>query len=167
MTSYPEDIFVVAGNRHQFDQYTKEKWEIWTKEWNNNPSNPMMYPNYIYVENEKRLIGLSKVKGFFIGTWKERDDIEEIKLRIELIKGRSPQVKQHSAKKDYDIFLNGDLLDHSEYHFGPMPIGRNSKTAWYITLYQAPPEGSSLTIKDHFGSEYKQYCLKDQTVFEF
>ena len=33
---------------------------------------------WLYLSNPKTIVGLSEVHGVFIGTWKERDDIEEI-----------------------------------------------------------------------------------------
>jgi hypothetical protein len=32
----------------------------------------------VYISNTKSLSGLSEVHGVFIGTWKEREDIEDI-----------------------------------------------------------------------------------------
>ena len=33
---------------------------------------------WVYLSNPKTIVGLSEVHGVFIGTWKERDDIEDI-----------------------------------------------------------------------------------------
>ena len=61
---------------------------------------------WVYLSNPKTIVGLSEVHGVFIGTWKERPDIEEI-LDImasmrkpgKLYTGFATAIVQHEAYK--------------------------------------------------------------------
>ena len=96
--------FVVAGN---YEQYR-------------NHINKMGYnPNeYVYVSNPMQLRGRVNLEGFYIGTWQDRSDIDEIKMIIAEIKGRSKatshgglgpstiMLKQKGAWQSYDLKSN-------------------------------------------------------------
>lgn len=70
----PDDTFyVVAGNYNEFLEYSKSKKD-------NN--------FYSYVRSREDLLGLNDIKGFFIGSYKQRKDIEEIKNKISEIKAK-------------------------------------------------------------------------------
>jgi hypothetical protein len=43
---------------------------------------------YVYVANRNTIMGLSEIKGFYIGTWRKREDIDAIKQQIDHIKQR-------------------------------------------------------------------------------
>lgn len=70
-----QEIFIVAGNYEQFVEYTSRK---------KGDGN-----FYCYVRDRTTLLGLSEVKGFYIGTWRDRPDIEEITHAIAVIKAKS------------------------------------------------------------------------------
>lgn len=74
-------IYIVAGNRQEFKRYVQEKYEYYLKQ-------AMLMPEYVYVSGPHQLLGLDKVEGFFIGTWKTRPDLHYIQNRIQLIKTR-------------------------------------------------------------------------------
>lgn len=64
---------VVAGNRNEFQYFIKKKCqELWVPGYNISMS------NFVYVAGEDQLRGYSNPQGFFIGTWKERTDLEDI-----------------------------------------------------------------------------------------
>jgi hypothetical protein len=75
-------IFVVAGTRVQYDIFIRKKCEELF--WENNTS--ILLSNFIYVDSIDKLRGYSDPHGYFIGTWCERKDIEEI---LFIIKTRS------------------------------------------------------------------------------
>lgn len=70
----PVEKYVVAGNYNQFLNYCKK-----------NSGDDVFY-TYVYGPDQLR--GLSEISGVFIGTFEERNDIEEIRLQIKLIQGR-------------------------------------------------------------------------------
>jgi hypothetical protein len=71
-------IYIVAGTYSQFKNYVITKV--------NTHDNSSEFPRYIYVHTADVLRGLSSLEGFFVGTWRERKDISEIKLAIKIIK---------------------------------------------------------------------------------
>jgi|688.fasta_scaffold2369556_1 hypothetical protein len=75
-------IFVVAGTRVQYDIFIRKKCEELYRA--NNTS--ISLSNFIYVDSIDKLRGYSGPHGYFIGTWCERKDIEEI---LFIIKTRS------------------------------------------------------------------------------
>lgn len=71
-------IYIVAGNHEEFENYVLKK------------NRQMIYKqNYIYVKNRYDLMGLTEVKGYYIGTALKRKDIKQIKQAIEYVKERS------------------------------------------------------------------------------
>ena len=73
-----KSIYIVAGTYSQFKNYVITKV--------NAHDNSSEFPRYIYVHTADVLRGLSSLEGFFVGTWRERKDISEIKLVIKTIK---------------------------------------------------------------------------------
>ena len=73
-----KSIYIVAGTYSQFKNYVITKV--------NAHDNSSEFPRYIYVHTADVLRGLSSLEGFFVGTWRERKDISEIKLAIKIIK---------------------------------------------------------------------------------
>jgi hypothetical protein len=65
-----ERKYVVAGNHAQY--------RLWLQQKGFDPH------EYVYVPTAERFRGLSNPHGFFIGTYNERNDIDEIKLQIKL-----------------------------------------------------------------------------------
>lgn len=74
-----EIIYIVAGNVHQFNDYVNKKTQEAIR-------NCTPYKKYVYVSHPDTLRGLSSIKGFFIGTWRDRNDIDEIREAISIIK---------------------------------------------------------------------------------
>lgn len=69
-------IYYVAGNFAEYKEYRsrKEKQGVDTSNWR-------------YVSTPVDLRGLSQIKGFYIGSFEDRKDIEEIRQIIDMIKG--------------------------------------------------------------------------------
>lgn len=72
-------IYIVAGNMQEFKRYVQEKYEYYLKQ-------AMLMPEYVYVGGPHTLMGLNEIEGFYIGTWKDRPDLQYIQNRIQLIK---------------------------------------------------------------------------------
>lgn len=80
-----EVIYIVAGTIDEFREYQRKKYDEYYEsvgENINNPRNIDRFPNYIFVHFPEQLRGIINLKGFFIGSWKDRYDIEEIKTII-------------------------------------------------------------------------------------
>lgn len=73
-----KSIYIVAGTYSEFKNYVITKV--------NTHDNSSEFHQYIYVHSADVLRGLSSLDGFFVGTWRERKDIPEIKLAIKIIK---------------------------------------------------------------------------------
>ena len=75
-----ETIYIVAGNRAEFDNYVHKKLaedvDNYGKE-------------YIYVRDRYTLMGLSNIKGYYIGTAFMRKDIDQIKQAIAYVKEKA------------------------------------------------------------------------------
>ena len=75
-----QETYIVAGNRAEFDNYVHKKLaedaDNYGKE-------------YIYVRDRYTLMGLSNIKGYYIGTAFMRKDIDQIKQAIAYVKERA------------------------------------------------------------------------------
>jgi hypothetical protein len=69
-----DPLFIIAGNREEFDNYVIRK--------------RMMGHNYDfrYVYDADMLRGLQRIRGFYVGSYQERIDWPEIDIVIKTIK---------------------------------------------------------------------------------
>lgn len=73
----PDDkVYVVAGTRAEFDSYRTKKMNEGSRS------------QYYYVATPEALLGLSRIKGVFVGSWRQRNDIGDIQRAIHTIKER-------------------------------------------------------------------------------
>lgn len=81
-------IYIVAGNHNEFDNYRRKKMNEYYNGVGSSPgpSNP---PEYRYVHSIGAIRGITEIKGYYIGTWRNRADIDEVKAMITIIKSRS------------------------------------------------------------------------------
>jgi hypothetical protein len=94
----PEDkIYVVAGTRVEFDFYRNRK----IQEGSNS--------HYHFVSSPDTLLGLTSIKGVFVGSWKYRTDIDEIQSRINIIK---EQMKYDAQVSTSAGFLAQEIDEH-------------------------------------------------------
>ena len=71
---------VIAGNRDQFREFIGRKAkQIWEE-----GHTSVTLSDFLYVGGPDQLRGYSNPQGFFVGTWRERNDIEQI-LNILLV----------------------------------------------------------------------------------
>jgi hypothetical protein len=78
-------IFIVAGNLIEFESYKAKKLVEWTEYGGELEG---YFPEYVYVGNAWQLKGLNEVEGYYIGSYKNRIDFDEIEWCIKAIKGR-------------------------------------------------------------------------------
>jgi len=77
-------IFIVAGNLKEFEDYQRKKLHEWTEY--SNILDP--FPEYVYVSNANQLRGLNEIEGYYIGSYEDRTDLDEITWCIKAIKAR-------------------------------------------------------------------------------
>lgn len=66
--------YIVAGNYNEYQAYVRRK------------TRDQVY--YKYVSGVDRIRGLSEIDGYYIGTFYQRPDIEDIKEHINIIKSK-------------------------------------------------------------------------------
>jgi hypothetical protein len=74
-----QKLWVISGNRHEYNNYITEK---------DRKGEDMR--NLVYLTDANKLHGYSEVHGVFIGTWRNRTDINEIIYKIGTINGKAP-----------------------------------------------------------------------------
>ncbi len=67
-------IFVIAGNSNEYNIFTRKKCDELYRA--NNTS--ISLSNFVYVSDVITLKGYRDPHGYFIGSWRERKDIEDI-----------------------------------------------------------------------------------------
>jgi hypothetical protein len=70
-----DTYYIVAGNYGEFCSFTER-----------NRHTGLFYR---YVDNYNTIVGLSEIKGFYVGTWRTRPDIDLIQSRIAVIKSKN------------------------------------------------------------------------------
>ena len=74
-------IYIVSGNHEEFENYVLKKHR-----------EQINKQNYIYVKNRYDLMGLNDIKGYYIGTAFQREDIVQIKQAIAYVKERADPI---------------------------------------------------------------------------
>jgi len=72
-------LWVIAGNLYEYNNYIAEK-----------DRKGEDIRNLVYLIDANKLHGYSEVHGIFIGTWRNRTDINEIIYKIGTINGKRP-----------------------------------------------------------------------------
>jgi len=76
-------LFVVAGNSQEFQDFViKKRMKGFTYD-------------FVYIANAEELRGMSTIRGFYIGTYRDRSDWPEIRDAIAIIK-----VKENASQDD-------------------------------------------------------------------
>ena len=84
-----ETIYIVAGNHTEFEQYVLKKKEEYRRRKPEMRDSAKPLPVYTYVKNRYDLMGLTEIKGYYIGTAFQREDINQIKQAIAYVKERA------------------------------------------------------------------------------
>ena len=84
-----ETIYIVAGNHTEFEQYVLKKKDEYRRRKPEMREDSKPLPVYTYVKNRYDLMGLTEIKGYYIGTAFQREDINQIKQAIAYVKERA------------------------------------------------------------------------------
>lgn len=144
-------VYIVAGNYEEFRQYKNNKFKeyesYWLKKTHPSVTPAENFTNYVFVQHIGQLRGLDEIKGFYIGTYDKRDDIDEIKQEISFIKTRQASF--------YRVYLNGVVVPLKDYSisetFGILDEIGKKTTHVVLSFFQAPPAGSHLVIENKDG----------------
>ena len=105
-----DKLYVVAGNMDEFRQFVNRKKAEHDK------ANEIM-PRYIFVHSTDTLRGLSKVHGWFTGTYQRRSDIEQIKECIKIINAIRWPSLYDTYTQNIDSYKNiSDMFRDIEAH---------------------------------------------------
>ena len=94
--------YIVAGNYDQYQEYIRKKNDINIE--------------FIYVDSPNKIRGLSDIEGYYIGTYYNRPDIENIKEIIRITKAYKPAEDSvygnvTAFKRDYREFYDNSMID--------------------------------------------------------
>jgi len=87
--SNKDTIWIVAGNRQEFDAYVLRKINQKIQLLSPVQLRSSILTEYKFVFRTDQLRGLDDIKGFYIGSYKSRPDIDEIHDAIAMIKSKS------------------------------------------------------------------------------
>ena len=74
-------IYVIAGNRAEYEQFIKRKaQQLW-----DDGNKSISLSDFVFVHSSERLRGMRNVHGYFIGTFAQRSDIEDLKQQLCII----------------------------------------------------------------------------------
>jgi hypothetical protein len=93
--------YIVAGNYNEYQAYVRRK------------TRDQVY--YKYVSGVDRIRGLSEIDGYYIGTFYQRPDIEDIKEHINIIKSKQKidEIKPLKYEwKDSGVGFVAQEIDH-------------------------------------------------------
>lgn len=77
-------IYVVAGTHQEYQTFMHKKAkELWDK-----GVTEITLSHFVYVDSVEKLRGLTECNGYYIGTYKQRPDLNEIQTQIQIIKAR-------------------------------------------------------------------------------
>lgn len=74
-----EKVFVIAGNATQFKNFRKKLEEKMIKE-----GVSFHHQDIVYIDVPERLRGHRNIHGYKVGTWRERRDLYEIELQLQI-----------------------------------------------------------------------------------
>lgn len=79
-------IFVVAGNHDQYKAFVGKKLqEVFEDCQNNNQMFNLSLSNFVYVSGPEVFRGWNEVHGYFVGSFRGRDDLKDIVQEIRRI----------------------------------------------------------------------------------
>lgn len=107
---------VIAGNVFEFDRFIKKKSaEMW-----NEGNTSISMSDFVYVSSVETLRGLSKIQGFYVGTWKNRSDVMEIQEQVHVIKEKMKIDEELEKMIDAHASLTFDEFDAKNGVIGPV-----------------------------------------------
>ena len=109
--------FVVAGNLHEYHHHIDKMGY--------NPD------EYVYVSDPIQLRGRTDIEGFYIGSYENRPEIEEIKQTISYIKSRS-KIYKASASQTLPPHMPTTPFNSNSMNVEPTSIMLRNAGAWQI-----------------------------------
>ena len=76
-------IFIVAGNHEQYKQWVKKNIDRFYAK-----NTSISLSNFVYVSGPEIFRGYSEVHGYYIGSYKDREDIDQIREMIQRVNSR-------------------------------------------------------------------------------
>ena len=73
---FAKPLFIIAGNHTQYKQWVKNRPDR---------SSKIM----VYVEGPHTLLGWEDISGYFVGSFRDRDDLEDILIRLAISNSKS------------------------------------------------------------------------------
>lgn len=99
-----EKYFVIAGNRFQATDFINKKvqqlYEMGTTS--------ISLSNFVYVSDVSSLKGYSNPTGWFVGTWRERKDIDEIIIQLLMAKNGFTKTEEFASLLEWFRNKNGN-----------------------------------------------------------
>jgi len=74
---FAKPLFIIAGNHTQYKQWVK------------NRPDRLSSKTMIYVEGPQTLVGRRDISGYFVGSFRDRDDLEDIIIRLAISNSKS------------------------------------------------------------------------------
>lgn len=99
-----EKYFVISGNFFEFNSFLKKKCE----ELYNAGNTDISYSHFVYVSDISSLKGYSDPRGWFIGTWRERKDIDEIIIQLLMAKNGYTKTEEFVSLLEWFRNKNGN-----------------------------------------------------------
>ena len=132
-------IYIVSGTYDEFLDYRNRKILECTE-----PS----VPEYVYVSDVTRIYGLDEIEGYYIGSYEQRKDINDIRWRITKIKSRN---KLNSF--DYLVQVNGVSLRKDDYYVEKVP-GSPGSDQFLFHLKEPPAMMDAIQFTDINGANH-------------
>ncbi len=74
-----EKLFIVAGNKREYDFFIRRKADELAK-----TGYPISLSHFVYVSSPDTLLGRRDIHGWFYGSYRQRADIKDIVMRIRI-----------------------------------------------------------------------------------
>jgi hypothetical protein len=135
-----ERIYVVSYNYDEFKRYRDTK----ALEYMGGSRIDKMeeFPDYVYVSNIDHLRGQRNIKGFYVGRFEEREDIDEIRAIV-----NTSKVMSAIPKSDWWVYVNG-ALQKEGYDYAI----RNTTGEDILHFTTTPVRGSTIQFTDENGN---------------
>ena len=73
-----EKYYVICGNHQEFQNFVTQKaGDMWVA-----GNTSVSLSNFVYVNGTEQLRGISSPHGWFVGTWRDRKDLQEIIMQL-------------------------------------------------------------------------------------
>ena len=131
-----ERIYVVAYNYDEFKRYRDTKALEWMS-----GARSEEFPDYVYVSNVDHLRGQRNIKGFYVGRFEEREDIDEIRAIV-----NTSKVMSAIPKSNWFVYVSG-AMQKEGYDYAI----RNTTGEDILHFMTAPVRGSAIQFTDENG----------------